>query len=257
VQTILAVLLLSYLLGSIPTSIITSRLIAGIDIREHGSGNAGATNVYRILGVGPAIVVGLIDVAKGVAAALLVSRISINGGAHVSETLLQLIAGGAAVIGHIWTVFAGFRGGKGMATAIGALAGVAPAALATGLVVWIVLIASFRIMSVASLGAATILPVAVWLWESKPDGTLDSELFWFSIILGALIWFTHRGNIRRLIAGEENVLDRRPAGNGTSPANGNGGHDSGGIDRSRSDAAADSADAETADPEAGSAGHMS
>jgi len=212
VQTILVVPVLSYLLGSIPTSIIAGRLVAGIDIREHGSGNAGATNVYRILGAGPAIVVGLIDVAKGAAAVLLVSRIQINGGVLVSDTLMQIIAGGAAVIGHVWTVFAQFRGGKGMATAIGALAGIAPAALVTGLVVWIVLLAGVRIMSVASLGAATVLPIAVWIWEGRPDGSLNTELFWFTIGLALLIWFTHRGNVRRLLKGEESVLGRRQAG---------------------------------------------
>jgi glycerol-3-phosphate acyltransferase PlsY len=212
VTTLLVVLVVSYLLGSIPTSILVSRLISGVDIREHGSGNAGATNVYRVLGIGPALLVGVVDIGKGVVAALVVGRLQIGAPAPVSGVLLQLLAGGTAVIGHVWTVFAGFKGGKGVATAVGALAGVIPASLGTAAVVWIILLLTVRIMSVASMGAAVVLPVAVWIWETGPDGTTPGELVWFTSILALLILFTHRRNIGRLIQGEEHHLGRSQPG---------------------------------------------
>ncbi len=215
--TIIFVLTVAYLLGSIPTSILAGKLTAGIDIREHGSGNAGATNVYRVLGLGPAIVTGLIDVAKGAVAVLVISPIEFGAPSPLSTVMMQLLAGGAAVAGHIWTIFAGFKGGKGMATAVGALAFIVPTALGVVMGVWLVLLFTLRIMSVASLGAAVILPIATWIWETNPDGSTSSELLWFTVILGALIFFTHRSNITRLIRGEEKRLGRmNGADNNTS-----------------------------------------
>ncbi len=207
--TILLVLVLSYLLGSIPTSIVVGRVAAGLDIREHGSGNAGATNVYRILGLGPAILTGFVDVAKGSLAVLVISGIHAGTPPQLSADVLKIVAGGAAVAGHIWTVFAGFRGGKGMATAIGALLFIAPAALGAALVVWLILLFTVRIMSIASLSAAIILPLATWVWETNPDGSTSTELLWFSIVLSLLIFFTHRANIGRILRGEEKRLGRR------------------------------------------------
>ncbi|MFC1559398.1 glycerol-3-phosphate acyltransferase, partial [Gemmatimonadota bacterium] len=151
--TILLVLVLSYLLGSIPTSIVVGKVAAGLDIREHGSGNAGATNVYRVLGLGPAVLTGFVDVAKGSLAVLVISSLHVGTQPQLSADILKIVAGGAAVAGHIWTVFAGFRGGKGMATAIGALLFIAPAALGAALVVWLILLFTVRIMSIASLSA--------------------------------------------------------------------------------------------------------
>jgi len=208
VITLLLVLTLSYLLGSIPTSILAGRLMAGVDIRQHGSKNAGATNIYRVLGLGPAIVVAVIDVGKGATAALLLSRIQVGGPAPVTTMLLQLLAGGAAVIGHIWPLFAGFRGGKGVATTIGVLVGIAPVALATAMGVWLILLFTTRIMSMASMAAAVVLPIATWIWESNPDGSVSGELLGFTMVICVLIFFTHRSNIRRLLRGEELTIGR-------------------------------------------------
>ncbi len=182
--------------------------MSGIDIREHGSGNAGATNIYRLMGIGPAVAVGIVDVGKGAVAALVVSRLQVGAPAPVSAVLLQLLAGGAAVVGHVWTIFAGFRGGKGAATVVGALAGIIPVALGTAVAVWLVLLLSVRIMSVASMGAAVVLPVSVWIWESGPEDTEPRELIWFTVGLAVLILFTHRKNIVRILRGEENRLGR-------------------------------------------------
>lgn len=215
--TLLLVLAVSYILGSIPTSVLAGRLIAGVDIREHGSANAGATNVYRVLGLGPAVVVGVVDVCKGAAAALLVSQMQIGVPAPVNMTLLRLMAGGAAIVGHIWPVFAGFRGGKGVATTIGVLAGTAPLAMLAALVVWLILLFASRIMSLASLAAAVVLPVAAWVWEGNPDGSTNTELVCFTSVLCVLIFFTHRDNIRRLMRGEELTLGRRRIREDTAP----------------------------------------
>lgn len=209
--TLLLVLIVSYLLGSIPTSVLAGRLMAGIDIREHGSANAGATNVYRVLGLGPAAVVGIVDVCKGAAAALLVSRIQLGDPAPVNMMLLQLLAGGAAIVGHIWPIFSGFRGGKGVATTIGVLVGIAPVALVAAMCVWLILLFTSRIMSVASMAAAVVLPVATWIWESNPDGSASTELVVFTTVICVLIFFTHRANIRRLFKGDELTLGRRSA----------------------------------------------
>ena len=206
--TVFLVLVLSYLLGSIPTSILVCRVAAKLDIREHGSGNAGATNVYRVLGLGPAILVALVDVAKGSVAVVVISGIQVGAPPQLSADILKILAGGTAVAGHIWTIFAGFRGGKGMATAIGALAFIAPAALSAALVVWLILLFTVRIMSLASLSAAIILPLATWVWETNPDGSTSPELLWFSIVLCLLIFYTHRANIGRILRGEEPRLGR-------------------------------------------------
>jgi glycerol-3-phosphate acyltransferase PlsY len=207
-MTLVAVLLLSYLLGSIPTAIIVGHLKEGIDIRRHGSGNAGATNVYRVLGLGPAVIVVVVDVGKGLAAVLLATQLRLGPPAPLSPLLLQLLAGGAAVVGHVWTVFAGFRGGKGVGTTIGALAAVAPKVVAIALLVWIALLLTVRIMSVASLAAALTLPLASWLGRPRPDGSVSIELVLFTAVIALFIFFTHRSNIGRLLRGEEPRLGR-------------------------------------------------
>jgi len=203
------VLILSYLVGSIPSSILTARAVRGIDIREHGSGNAGATNVYRVLGLKWAIFVALVDVGKGAFAALVLSGLPVGSPpGFISPVLYQLLAGGGAVGGHVWTIFARFRGGKGVATAVGAFLGVAPVAVAVCLLVWVILVFTVRIMSVASLSAAALLPVAVWVLGTDASGQAPPELIGFTVVLALLIFFTHRSNIGRLLRGEERVLGR-------------------------------------------------
>jgi acyl phosphate:glycerol-3-phosphate acyltransferase len=203
------ILLLSYLAGSIPTAIIAGRLVMKDDIRNHGSRNAGATNVYRVMGWKPALVVVLIDIGKGVLAALFISRLRIDPLAW-HPVLVQIAAGTAAIVGHVWTVFAGFRGGKGVGTAAGVFLSIAPVPVLAALAVWLILLFSTRIMSVASLAAALTLGIALTVQKAffRPDipGFLAAGT-WAVVVL---IVFTHRSNIGRLARGEELKLGSSP-----------------------------------------------
>ena len=189
----------SYLLGAIPTSYLAGRLIRGIDLREHGSHNLGATNLYRVLGWRFAVPVGLFDAAKGLIPVLVFApRVS-------SSELFALVCGLMAVLGHVFSVFVGFRGGKGVATAAGVMLGLTPAALGVAVAVWIVLVYSTGYVSLGSIAGAAIFPVAVFLL----DPPSEPLVLWLDIaVAAAIIWF-HRGNIKRLLNGTENRFGRR------------------------------------------------
>ncbi|HEX6616732.1 MAG TPA: glycerol-3-phosphate 1-O-acyltransferase PlsY [Gemmatimonadales bacterium] len=191
----------SYLLGAVPTSYLAGRVFRGIDLREHGSRNLGATNLYRVLGWRYAVPVGLFDAAKGLIPVLVFApRVS-------SSELFALVCGLVAVLGHVFSVFVGFRGGKGVATAAGVMLGLAPAALAVAAAVWVVLVYTTGYVSLGSIVAAAVFPAAVALLE-PPDQPL---VLWLDVVVAAaIIWF-HRGNIRRLLNGTENRFGRRAA----------------------------------------------
>jgi len=212
---LLALLLLSYLIGSVPTSIIMGRVIRGIDIRDYGSGNAGATNAFRVLGWKPALVVVLVDIFKGWFAAAIIPAIGgvISGwtfGAALGELpfsdphIAAILCGAAAVLGHTFTLFAGFRGGKGVGTLGGMILHLFPLALLLGLAVWLLLLIATGYVSVGSVTAMTLFPLVTYL----RDGTLNSSLGYFSLLIVAFIWFTHRGNVARLLAGTENRFEK-------------------------------------------------
>jgi len=194
-------LLASYLLGAVPTSYLAARLFRGIDLREHGSRNLGATNLYRVLGWRYAIPVGLIDAAKGLIPVLVFApRVS-------SSELFALVCGLTAVLGHVFSVFVGFKGGKGVATAAGVMLGLTPAALGVALVVWLVLVYATGYVSVGSIIAAAVFPLAVLLVD-RPERW---EMFWLDVAVAAAIIWLHRANIRRLLNGTENRFGRRAA----------------------------------------------
>jgi glycerol-3-phosphate acyltransferase PlsY len=182
----------SYLIGSIPTSYIVGRIFASKDLRKLGSKNLGATNVYRVLGLKYAIPVGLVDITKGVIPVSVFAR-------YVdSEPWIPITLGSVAVFGHVFSVFVRFRGGKGVATASGAVLALAPTAFAVSLAVWIVAVTFTGYVSVASILGALVFPVAAWF--ALPD---DVYTFGVGLILAAFIIFTHRTNIRRLAMGTE------------------------------------------------------
>lgn len=181
----------AYVLGSLPSSWIAGR-VAGADLTRLGSGNLGGTNVYRVLGWRYALPVVVADLGKGFVPAYLFAGWD---GAAVPE--LALIYGLAAITGHVWSVFLGFRGGKGVATAGGVLLALIPVAVALGALVWGAMVFLTRIVSVASLSAATALPVAAWLLEAQDEKVL------FTVALAAFVWWTHRENVARLTRGQE------------------------------------------------------
>jgi glycerol-3-phosphate acyltransferase PlsY len=194
-------LIASYLIGSIPTSYVAARAFAGIDLRQHGSKNLGATNLYRVLGWRFALPVGLFDAAKGAIPVLVLAPL-----ASASE-LFALVCGITAVIGHVYSVFVRFKGGKGVATAAGVMLALTPVALAVSLVVWVVLVLLTGYVSVGSIAAAAIFPVSVLLLEHPAM----PEIWWLDVGVAAGIIWLHRGNIQRLLKGTENRFGRRAA----------------------------------------------
>jgi glycerol-3-phosphate acyltransferase PlsY len=194
-------LLASYLLGAVPTSHLVSRTFARIDLREHGSGNLGATNLYRVLGWRYAVPVGLFDIAKGVIPVLVFAPLV------WSSELFQLACGIAAIIGHVFSIFVNFKGGKGVATAAGVMLGMAPLALALAAAVWALVLLFTGYVSLSSIAAAAVLPVAVYLLEPP-----RSPVLWWLVVLVAVgVIVLHRRNIERLLKGTENRFGRRAA----------------------------------------------
>jgi glycerol-3-phosphate acyltransferase PlsY len=193
-------LVASYFLGAVPTSYLVGRAARGIDLREHGSKNLGATNLYRTLGAKFAVPVGLFDVAKGAVPVL------VFGPLASPSRLFALACGLAAVVGHVFSVFVRFKGGKGVATAAGVILGMSPLAVGLCLVVWLALVFGTGYVSLGSIAAAAVLPFAVWLLD--PESRRFVPIF--AALAALIIWF-HRANIGRLLNGTENRFGRRAA----------------------------------------------
>ncbi|RQW20488.1 glycerol-3-phosphate 1-O-acyltransferase [Bacillus sp. C1-1] len=196
--------LFSYLLGSVSFSYLIAKKIKKIDIRKEGSGNAGATNTLRVLGVGPAITVLLLDVVKGVLPVLLAMLFTDAAFVHV-------VTGFAAILGHNWPIYFGFRGGKGVATSIGVLVSLVflPALLAG--VVAIASIFITRYVSLGSLLFAVLTPVALVLLMLIPSFSYPFEYMLFTVILAVMSLWRHRTNVSRLLSGTENKIGRKHA----------------------------------------------
>ncbi len=194
-------LTLAYLVGSIPTAVWVSKRIYGIDIREHGSGNAGATNTFRILGKKAGIAVMIVDMLKGFAAIKL-SYLSVYGVSSEQIVNLQIGLGIAAVVGHIFPIWAGFRGGKGIATLFGMILGIHPLVAVSLIGVFLLMLFLTRYVSLSSIAASIAFPVLI-LFIFK-----DQELFYklFAIATACLVVLTHHKNISRLIAGNESKV---------------------------------------------------
>lgn len=197
--------LLAYLLGSLLGSLIVGRLRGGVDIRTQGSGNAGGTNALRTQGKAFAFWVMFIDLGKGVLAAGVLPRLPLDflGTAAIGFGWTAAICGALAVVGHVYPLFFGFRGGKGAATFLGALAALAPLALVPGLLVWVLCL-----VSTGYVGLSTVLAVfAVAVYAFIVAGSA-SPLFAFALIMALFILYTHRSNIQRLRDGTENQFKR-------------------------------------------------
>ena len=195
-------ILAAYLLGATPTSYIAGKLGRGIDLREHGSKNLGATNVYRMLGWKYAIPVALFDIAKGAVPVLFFAAWA--GAAE--HRWLPVALGGAAVLGHMFSPYVSFKGGKGVATAAGMFLALAPVAVLLAIPVWAICLWLTGYVSLSSIIA--VISVPLWVALLQPN---SRYAFWASIALVALIVFAHRRNIGRLIAGTENRFRTRKA----------------------------------------------
>ena len=204
---ILLVLVLSYIIGSFPTAIIAGKILKKIDIREHGSGNAGATNVFRVLGWKAAIVVLVIDIFKGFAPVWWLVNIIPQASVDIEvRSYFQIMAGVSAIAGHIWSVFAGFRGGKGVGTAAGVFLGLQPLPVLICLLVFIGVVYKTKYVSLGSMIGAMLLPIILLVRKFVLSVETPIFIIAIAIILALLIILTHRDNINRLIQGNENKI---------------------------------------------------
>jgi acyl phosphate:glycerol-3-phosphate acyltransferase len=202
---LLLTLVLSYFLGSVATAVWVGKIFHGVDVRERGSGNAGATNVIRVLGWKTGVPVLLIDVFKGWLATMLPVFFGLAEHGTAQLTNLQILTGIAAVIGHIFPVFAGFRGGKGVATIFGVFLAVNSLITISCLGVFILVLLISGYVSLSSMCAGVAFPVFLFLFFDTPSMFLKV----FSVLVAVAIIITHRNNISRLLKGEESKLLRK------------------------------------------------
>ena len=198
--------LIAYHLGSIPTAVWVGRAWYGLDVREHGSKNAGATNTFRVLGKKPGIIVLAVDIVKGFVAVSLVKWFVMAMAMDYTfdeVVQVQVVCAVAAILGHIFPVFAGFKGGKGVATSLGVIVGLEPLSALICIVLFLIVFIISNYVSLGAIIVAFAFPAVVW-WVT--DNSSD-VLFIFSIILSLAVIAAHRKNIKRLIKGEENKMN--------------------------------------------------
>lgn len=200
-MTIAILIILAYLIGSIPTAVWVSKRLYGIDIREHGSGNAGATNTFRILGSKAGSAVMLIDMLKGFIAVKL-SLLSVYPWHSEEITNLQVFLGLASVVGHIFPIWADFRGGKGIATLFGMILAIQPLVAVSLVGVFLAILFLTRYVSLSSISASVAFPLLILFIFKEPE--LSYRLF--AIATACLVVLTHYKNINRLLQGNESKV---------------------------------------------------
>jgi acyl phosphate:glycerol-3-phosphate acyltransferase len=202
---IILCVVVAYLLGSIPTGFLVAKA-KGIDIRSVGSGNIGATNVFRYFGKTAGALVLLADAAKGLAAVLLAAHVFAPAFIPASQPQFRegcsILAALAAVLGHNYTVWLYFKGGKGIATSAGALAALVPWSLLIIFFVWLIVFVATRYVSLASIAASASLPLAAWITHESP------RILTITALMAALAIYKHKENIQRLLAGTEHRFTR-------------------------------------------------
>jgi len=197
----LLVIVTSYLIGSIPNGLIIGQKFYNVDLRQFGSKNIGATNAYRILGPWPASWVFLTDAIKGIAGVLI--------GQYIGQTAVAEMFGGmGAIAGHNWSILLGFKGGRGVATGLGVIAILAPKVTIIVFVIWVIIVYFTRYVSLASIIAAALVPVSMWLLNAR------QEFFYFGVLAALFVIIRHRPNIERLLTGTESKIK---AGSKTDP----------------------------------------
>jgi len=183
-------ILLAYVIGSIPNGLIVGKMMCGVDIRQFGSKNIGATNAYRVLGPWPAFWVFITDALKGVAGVVI--------GQLLDGSSIALLAGGiAAMAGHNWSLFLKFKGGRGVATGLGVIAVLVPKVTAIVFIIWALIVYTTRYVSLGSIVAAVLVPVCMWFFSES------IEILLFGIVAALFVVLRHKPNIERLLKGEE------------------------------------------------------
>jgi acyl phosphate:glycerol-3-phosphate acyltransferase len=195
--------ILAYLLGSIPTAVWIGKVYHGIDIREHGSKNAGATNTFRVLGKKSGIIVLFVDILKGALSVLIPYFFLLNKISESQNIDVQILAAIFAIVGHVFPVFANFKGGKGVATSLGVIIGIQPLAAGLCLLIFILVFIMTQYVSLGAISAAVLFPILVVF-------IFKFESYWlniFSVVLSLTVIVAHKKNINRLVKGTENKMN--------------------------------------------------
>ncbi|KXK03170.1 MAG: glycerol-3-phosphate acyltransferase [Chlorobi bacterium OLB4] len=213
--SILIMILVSYLIGSIPFAYIVGKLFKGIDLREYGSGNLGSTNAFRVLGTPLGILVQVLDITKGLVAVLFVSSFFYshlpfaNHTPFEDITLVKIIAGVSAILGHTFSIFVSFKGGKGINTALGMLISLSPVDVSISLGFFVLILISSGYVSLGSIVASFSLPVTMFIRENFFHVEINGygTLIFFTIAISVFLIYNHRTNIIRLLRGNENRFE--------------------------------------------------
>lgn len=213
---LIGIIVVSYMIGSIPSALIIGKIFKKIDIRKFGSGNLGSTNAFRVLGIPLGILVQLMDISKGLIAVLFVTKLFYpnlpftNYTPFEDITVLKIIAGISAVLGHTFSVFVSFKGGKGINTALGMLISLAPVEVGISVGFFVITVLSSGYVSLGSIVASFFFPVIMFIRENifKVDIYGYNTLIFFSIGISLLLIYNHRENIKRLLYGKENRFEK-------------------------------------------------
>ncbi|WP_408955937.1 glycerol-3-phosphate 1-O-acyltransferase PlsY [Natroniella sp. ANB-PHB2] len=185
---------ISYLLGSIPFGLLVAKSVKGVDIRNYGSGNIGATNAYRVMGLGMGVLVALLDIGKGFLG------ITVARGFFPEEPFLILLVGVMAIVGHNWSLFLKFTGGRGVATSVGVLISLAPGAILVVFIVWALIVAITKYVSLGSIIGAGLIPIMIFLFNNPTVYVI------FGLLICIFVIYGHKPNIKRLLSGTENKI---------------------------------------------------
>lgn len=201
-MNLLLIVISAYIIGSVPTAYWIGKLFFGLDIREHGSKNMGASNTFRVMGPVWGIIVLIIDMAKGVAAVLLAQNVQSADLLGTEKMFWQLILGLVAVFGHVFPLFAGFKGGKGVATLFGVVLAIQPITALISVAAFLVVVFLTKYISLGSIIATVVFMLCVWFAFNESNVYIR----WFSIVAALLVIITHRSNLVRMIKGSEKKI---------------------------------------------------
>lgn len=200
----------AYLIGSVSFAYLAGKLLKGVDLRDFGSGNLGSTNTIRVLGKWPGMAVQVLDILKGVVSVYLIRRLGeVYGVEGEPLVILQILAGFTVILGHIYTLFLKFKGGKGVNTTLGVFLYLAPGQILIAVAVFLVVFITTRYVSLGSVLAAISFPIIIAIEKYGLSHDISPTLFGFSILIAILITAKHKSNIERLLAGTESKFGKK------------------------------------------------